>query len=92
MTAHEKAKAGLWLIKEAVLHYLAEHPEGVPSSEARRELGLENPTGERRDSLFWGLSLQLKEEGRVESRTVDGQNRLFLATPAASPSQPEANA
>ncbi len=92
MTAREKAKAGLWLIKEAVLHYLAEHPEGVASAEARRELGLENPTGERKDYLFWGLALQLKEEGRVESRTVDGQNRLFLVTPAVSLSQPETNA
>lgn len=90
MTANDKARAGLWLIKEAVVQYLTEHPEGVPSADARRALGLENPTGERRDYLFWGLVLQLKEEGRVVSRMVGEEKRLFVVTPPATPSQPDA--
>ena len=34
--------------------------------------------------LFWGLVLQLEEEGRVESRTMGKQKRLFAGTPTAS--------
>jgi hypothetical protein len=35
MTAQDKAKAGLWLLKEAIRDYLAAHPEGVQSGKVR---------------------------------------------------------
>lgn len=41
MTAKEKAKCGLWLLKQAVLDYLATRPDSVSGGEIREALGLD---------------------------------------------------
>jgi hypothetical protein len=66
MTAQEKAKAGLWFIKEAVLQYLADHPEGVRTVKARRELGLENRY--LFSALFWSVVQQSEWVKRRKTR------------------------
>lgn len=79
MTAQEKAQAGLWLLKEALVQYLADHPQGVTPSDARAALGLENPGVEvvKETRLFWGLHDQLEAEGRIEVKKIDGHKYLF---------------
>jgi hypothetical protein len=64
MTPEEKAKAGLWLLKEAIRQYLEQHPEGVPVAKAREDLGLDSADEERKHKgyLFWGLEHVLKDE------------------------------
>jgi hypothetical protein len=52
----------------------------------------ENPSGERKDHLFWGLIRQLCAEGRVRSEKVNGKRWLFLVVPEACPTQQEAEA
>jgi hypothetical protein len=70
MTPEEKAKCGLWLLKEATLDYLAARPEGVSSRTAREALGLDSadPKGQHAGYLFWGLYHLLEHEGKVTSR------------------------
>ena len=90
MTAQEKAKAGLWLLEEAIIDYLAAHPEGVWSGKARKELGLDSAdgNGQRKGYLFWGLQHVLENAGKIEYREVDGKRRvMILATGTAITSQ-----
>ena len=94
MTPEQKAADGLSLIKESVLEYLAKHPEGVRSTTLRRDLGLENPTGQRKDYLFWGLSSLMQAEGSIEAKRINGERfkRLFLVRVATTQNQPQATA
>jgi hypothetical protein len=80
MNAREKAEAGLRLLKDATLEYLATRPEGVPVAEAREALGLETTDlkGGHRGMLFWGLHDLLIKEGKAEIREQNGHNLLFL--------------
>jgi len=85
VTAQEKAKCGLWLLREATLNYLATRPEGATASEVRKALGLDldsDAEGKHKYYLFWGLQNLLAKEDKVEGR----DNLLFLV------SQPEAKA
>jgi hypothetical protein len=83
MKPEELARAGLWLLRQAVLSYLADHP-GATGSEVRDELGLNQDRdrhGGHRFHLFWGLGNLLEQEGEVVNR--DG--RLFLPSQLESP-------
>lgn len=56
MTAQEKAKAGVWLLKEAVVEFIREHPEGITPAEVRDKLELNSPDkGGHKDNLLWGI-------------------------------------
>ena len=46
MTAQEKAEAGLWLLKQAVLDYLERRPDGAPAAEIREALGIDDAGAE----------------------------------------------
>jgi hypothetical protein len=78
MNANEKAKAGLWLLKQAVFEFVKEHP-GVTSTEVQDALDLcsPNPNGDRKDALLWGIENILRVEGLIEMNKSDGRNRLF---------------
>jgi hypothetical protein len=80
MTAREKAKAGVWLLKQAVLELVKQRP-GITPNEVRDELDLysPNPNGDHKDTLLWGIENLLAVEGLMETRKADGRNRLFLA-------------
>jgi hypothetical protein len=41
MTPEEKAKCGLWLLKEATLDFLKEHPQGASGADIRAALRLD---------------------------------------------------
>ena len=67
MTATEKANEGLALLKEAVIDYLAKHPEGVGNSDLARDLGLESDfQGRQKNYLSWSVIGLLVNEGRVQ--------------------------
>lgn len=86
MNAKEKAKAGIWLLKQAVLEFIGEHPDGVKPSEIRDELGLTCPdvSGDFKDHLAWGIHNMLFVEGLIEKRKIDNRNHFFLANQPAT--------
>jgi hypothetical protein len=87
MIAQEKAKVGVWLLKQAVLDLVGQHEDGVKSSDIRDELGLRSPDnkGGRKDNLAWGVMNLLLNDNLIEKKNVDGRTRFFLI--AKSPSQ-----
>jgi hypothetical protein len=83
MTAHDQAQIGLRLLTDAILVYLAAHPEGQTPHQVREALGLDSPNrkGERADHLMWGLHNLLETEGQVRLEQPDGRHWvMFLAT------------
>lgn len=67
MTATEKSNEGLALLKEALIDYLAKHPEGVGNSDLARDLGLESDfQGKQKNYLSWSVIGLLVNEGRVQ--------------------------
>ena len=88
MTPQEKAKAGLWLLKQAVLDYLATQPNNAARpDEVRDALDLhdEDAKGENKGRLLWGLGHLLKKEGKVRADKIDGLNHIVLTTTVESP-------
>ena len=89
MTPQEQAQAALRQLMDAVLAYLADHPEGVTTREARDALGLQSPdlNDGRGDNLFWGLHNLLEREGTaVVRKNGSGRNiivRVGQPTPTA---------
>ena len=66
MTTTDKTAEGLNALKEAILEYLAAHPEGVGNSEIARKLGLESDfQGKQKNYLSWSVIGLLVNEGRV---------------------------
>jgi hypothetical protein len=78
--AEEKAREGLRLLKEAVLEYCREYPDGIRPDQVRKALGLfsRNPDGKQKDLLLWGLVNLLLCDGTAERRKDhDGRLRIF---------------
>jgi hypothetical protein len=75
MTASEKAKAGLWLLKESVLQYLEDFPDGISARTAAEDLGLKSKNNSKDTHLFWGLENLLTGEGKICSETREGGGR-----------------
>ena len=88
MTPQEKAKTGLWLLKQAVLDFLETQPNGAARpNEIRDALDLhdEDFKGENKGRLLWGLGNLLKKEGKVQKAELGGFDHLVLVkTDAAS--------
>lgn len=81
MTPEEMAKAGIWMLKQAIKDFLATQPGGIAlTTTIRDELNLrcENADGERKDQLVWGLGNLLQQDGSVRKERVDGRNHLAL--------------
>lgn len=88
MKPEEKAKCGLWLLKEAMLDYLKVHPPGVSATEVRRALHLDQDSdhqGQNWYRISYGLYDLLEQEGKLEIRRGK-EIHLFL------PGQPNAKA
>jgi hypothetical protein len=89
MAPKELAKAGVWLLKQATLDYLATEPQGVSAPDARAASGLDedkDEEGGRRGHLFWGLLNLLIADGKVSINRNTTPHRIMLAR------QPEAKA
>lgn len=80
MTAKEKAKAGVWLLKQAVLDFVADHP-GATSRDVIDGLGLASARekGDRDDKLLWGIDSLLIAEARMTMSTVNNRCRRYVA-------------
>lgn len=80
MTAQEKAKAGLWLLKQAVLDYLESRPDGAPAAEIREALGIDDTDaeGQRKGYLLWGLQHFLVQDGRIDTDRNTRPQRIVL--------------
>jgi hypothetical protein len=85
MNAQEKAKAGVWLLKQAVVDYLRTRPEGASASEIREQLGIDDADaeGEHKGYLLWGLQHLLAKDGVVKTnKDVRPQRMMLLETRA----------
>jgi hypothetical protein len=66
MTAQQKSAASLTLIKESILDYLAQHPNGVRHMILVRDLGLESEyEGKHPNYLSYSVIGILLREGKV---------------------------
>jgi hypothetical protein len=66
MTPQQKSAAGLALIKESILDYLAQHPGGVRHINLVRDLGLESEyEGKHPNYLSYSVIGILLHEGSV---------------------------
>jgi hypothetical protein len=79
MSAEEKAKAGIWLLKEAVLEFVKDHP-GATSREVKDALSLASPNekDEREDQLLWGIDNMLMVEGRMRMEKPGHLNQRYF--------------
>jgi hypothetical protein len=85
MTSQEKAKAGLWLLKQAVLEYLAKQPNGAARPDDIRDaldLHDEDAKGENKGRLLWGLGHLLKKDGKIRADRIDGDSQIVLVKKA----------
>ncbi len=79
MTPREKSGAGLDLLKEALVEYLVQHPEGLTNIEITRGLGLESDfEGGQKNYLSWSVLGILLAEKLVRYEK-QGNTRLYFA-------------
>jgi len=80
MPALENAQQGLTLIKNAIVEYIREHPNGVTNAEIARNLGIESDyEGKQRDYLSWSVIGLLLREGRIRYETRGRSKLYFIA-------------
>ena len=66
MTPQQKAASGLALVKESILDYLAQHPDGVRLSNIVVDLGLESDYESKQRNFFsWSAIGILLSEGKI---------------------------
>jgi hypothetical protein len=66
MTPQQRAAAGVAHIKDPILDYLAQHPDGVRHSQIVTDLGLESSyEGKQKNFLSWSVVGLLLAERRV---------------------------
>ena len=66
MSNHDKAQAGLQMIKDAILTELDSHPLGMTNAEIVHRLGLESDfQGQNRNYLSWSILGILIRQGEV---------------------------
>jgi len=77
MDNHEKAQAGLEMIKDAILSELKHHPPGITNAEIVHKLGLESDfEGGMRNYLSWSILGILLGEGKITT-TGERRNRTY---------------
>jgi hypothetical protein len=82
MTPLEKSQHGLTFLKQAVVEYLQQYPEGLSNVEIARGLDLESDfEGGQKNYLSWSiLGLLLREEAVHYKK--QGNTRRYFAGPA----------
>ena len=66
MTPQQQAAAGLTHLKDAIVDYLAQHPDGVRHSQIVTDLGLQSDfEGKQKNYLSWSVVGLLIAERRV---------------------------
>lgn len=81
MTPLEKSRIGLTLLKEAIVDYLAQHPEGLTNIEITRGLELESDfEGGQKNYLSWSILGILLAEKVVRYEKQGKTRRYFVDT------------
>ena len=81
MTPQEKAQAGLAQLKQAILDFVAAHPEGCRNVEIAEALGIRSDFEEgQKDYLSWSLLGLLVGEEKVRYEVIGNKRRYFLRT------------
>lgn len=80
MTAHEQVQEPLGQLKEAVVAYLADHPEGCSNVNVADALGLRSDfEGKNQDYLSWSILGFLVNENRVRYEKANNRRRYFAS-------------
>jgi len=80
MTAHEQVQEPLGQLKEAVVAYLAEYPEGCSNVNVADALGLRSDfEGKNQDYLSWSILGFLVNENRVRYEKANNRRRYFAS-------------
>jgi hypothetical protein len=86
MTAHDKAQAGISLLKEALIEYLATQPKGVKGVQIVEALGLQTQyRGQQKTFLAWSVMGQLLYEGKIRSEKTGRYRYWFLVSQEPKP-------
>jgi hypothetical protein len=81
MTAQEKAAEGVSYLKDAIVEYLAEHPDGVPHSQIVTDLGLASDyEGGQKNYLSFSIIGLLLAERKVRYERIGSRKLYFLCT------------
>jgi uncharacterized protein len=66
MTPEEKAEKGLGLLKESILDFLKQHPDGATNAQVNNALDLHSEqAGKQKNYLSWSILGILMREGKV---------------------------
>ena len=81
MTPLEKSRAGLYLLKEAIVDYLVQHPEGLTNIDITRGLELESDfEGGQKNYLSWSILGILLAEKVVRYEKHGKTRHYFVVT------------
>ncbi len=76
MTALDKSKQAVTLLKEAILETIRHHPNGIGNSDIARQLKLESDfEGSQKNHLSWSIIGLLVNEGKVKYKKVGSSTR-----------------
>ena len=76
----ENAQQGLTLIKDAIVDYIREHPNGVTNAAIARDLRIESDyEGGHHSYLSWSVLGLLLREGRIHYEGK-GRSKLYFIT------------
>lgn len=78
MTAVEKSRQAVAMLKEAILETIRKHPDGIGNSDIARQLKLESDfEGSQKNYLSWSVIGLLVNEGKVKYKKV-GYRKLYF--------------
>lgn len=78
LTPSEMAQAGLSQLKQAIIDYLAAHPEGCRNIEIAEALGICSDFEEgQKNYLSWSILGILLGENKIHYRAVGNRRRYF---------------
>jgi uncharacterized protein len=78
MPAHEDAQSGLALLKNAIVEFVREHPNGVTNAEIATGLGIESDyEGEHPSYLSWSIIGLLLAERRLRYER-QGRSKVYF--------------
>ena len=79
MSALEKSKQAISLLKEAVVETIKLHPDGIGNSDIARRLQLESDfEGSQKNYLSWSIIGLLVNEGKVKYKKVGSRKYYFV--------------
>ena len=79
MSALQKSRQAVDLLKEAILETIKQHPNGIGNSDIARQLKLESDfEGNQKNYLSWSVIGLLVNEGKVKYKKVGSRKLYFI--------------